>query len=1119
MLRMFFDTLITMSLQSIAIMVVVLSVRFLLKKLRISHKYMVGLWFIVFFYLVFPWKVSLPVGFWGNEVVPVGQTVMNRQVNEMEMFEDYNYAVDKYVEDSENAAIASDPSMEQAKETMGEVAQVDVMTDAGIHADMYENGNVGENQNKEVGENGDRTTESIYENVQSVLIRISNVLPYLWLFISLGMGLHLLYFYIAIKKKLLLSVPYDKNIWWAENIDTPMVFGVFHSKIYLPLSVEQGDLTYIIAHERMHIRRKDSQMKLLAYLICLLHWFNPLVWVAYALLGCDMEKACDEEVIQSMGEVEKKEYAYALLHIGSGDPVKKKTVFVAPICFGEGNVKERIRNILKYRYTMPGIGVIVVVAGLGLAVLFLTQTKNEEYVETEQVVSSEAEESVAEEAESAESAKEVSLEAKKDLPAFYVADADVLEISDSFAIEDYYITSRYTASNHYYIDENGVLWGTGSNEYGQLGKKASALEEYYEEPVKIADQVVSVDASWNGYFCIYLTKSGDLYGVGSNYAGLLLGKGSEEMVFSNSEYEKVSRVWLMKDVAYARAGRESIVALKKDKTAYWWGQYAPTTHTSADADFTDYWSVEADDSNPVKMLENEPMKIMDNCKYITTGTFTGAAISEDGELYTWGFNIFGQCGSPVRGDDFLRTPKKILDNVKMVWVDKMYFSDPHSEPSDFRRRDFDYLYNTFVLTNDDSLLAVGKGLGNQEKLTEITGDLVSTEVHLYSDTFVPIQAIEYSEEVVRKVLEQLTFGMSRAEVEGILAKSGLSSFSVEEEGLSYLCVEDSRYYCYFDELGGLERILIQEGGSRDGRFEIGMSMEEVEKSVEAAGGALEQTTEYTEKQAYIFRDLEKQIIYEFCFYENKLSALWESIYTVKRYSVGDIDANGEEEYFLIDNEYSKPEYDGHLSFYLNGESIYEYDSILRTSPGNAECVDLDLDGEKEIFLTFYPYVNSMPLIEYIVLKRTSSGWKTLEMIHGETMLDNGFPIAVKYGKQKNTIEISCEGIEKKIVYDITDHYEAMIDEYQESGLQVGTLEYILEGDYYTAGDEFGEVAAWGIWDIVSSIYEGDHCLIATHGIQGPEGKFDMLGKLDVYFRYNEDGRVKIVNIEFRVTEE
>ena len=240
----------------------------------------------------------------------------------------------------------------------------------------------------------------------------------------------------------------------------------------------------------------------------------------------------------------------------------------------------------------------------------------------------------------------------------------------------------------------------------------------------------------------------------------------------------------------------------------------------------------------------------------------------------------------------------------------------------------------------------------------------------------------------------------------------------------------------------------------------------------------------------------------------------EDMYAPHRYDMGDLDGNGEQEYVVISFQEEDPDYDGHLEFYFNGKRIYEYEDLLWMSPGKAEYIDLDGDGKKEIFFTFWPHVNSMPLVEYAVLKQTGGSWELLEMIHGEDMLDNGFPIASRYGKEENTLVITCEGTDQEIVYDFKEYYENRIREEQESGGDSRQYAEILEGGY-REGDEFGGIAAWGVWEIGSGTYNGRNCLIATHGLEGPGGKFDHMGLVDVYFDYDERGKVHILNLEFR----
>ena len=136
----------------------------------------------------------------------------------------------------------------------------------------------------------------------------------------------------------------------------------------------------------------------------------------------------------------------------------------------------------------------------------------------------------------------------------------------------------------------------------------------------------------------------------------------------------------------------------------------------------------------------------------------------------------------------------------------------------------------------------------------------------------------------------------------------------------------------------------------------------------------------------------------------------------------DLDGNGTKEYVEVDLGDESNNFYSHFKFYWNGEMIYEYEDPCRIDPCVAEYVDLDHDGEKEIFFSFAPRVNSMPLEEYIVLKQYNSSWKPLEMIHGETMMDNAFPLSVTKGDTKWQAVISCENLDESVTFDVESHY-------------------------------------------------------------------------------------------------
>ena len=326
----FMSILIKMSLRGVVIVLVVLLVRLLLKRLRISHKYILGLWAMTFLYFMIPWKLSLPVGFWNNVSI-------------------------------DNLAGIVDNMMTNVPITPAAAEKGIVGTAAAIPAEPTE---------QNIAEKNEITEHHTEKNIAESMIGI------IWLTGLIILFGHMLFSYFALKRKLRLSIPFEDNIRLAEDIDIPMVFGLIHPQIYLPVSMESVHLSYVIAHEKMHIKRKDGLIKMLIYAVCLIHWFNPFIWIAYFLFGSDMEKACDEEVIRTMSKEKRKEYAYALLHVAAGSELRKRRVFVAPVCFDEGNVKLRISNIMKYRYTLPVMGAVVVIIILAMSVVFLTEAKD-----------------------------------------------------------------------------------------------------------------------------------------------------------------------------------------------------------------------------------------------------------------------------------------------------------------------------------------------------------------------------------------------------------------------------------------------------------------------------------------------------------------------------------------------------------------------------------------------------------------------------------------------------------------------------------------------------------------------------------------------------------------------
>ena len=158
------------------------------------------------------------------------------------------------------------------------------------------------------------------------------------------------------------------KIRYSDRISTPFILGIIRPRIYLPYSMAGEDKAYVIAHETIHLKRRDHWWKPLGYLLLSVYWFSPLIWVAYVLFCRDIELACDEKVIREMDVQERKAYSNALIN----SSVSRRLIAACPLAFGEVGVKERIRTVLNYRKPAFWIVMVSVVLCIVLGVCFLS---------------------------------------------------------------------------------------------------------------------------------------------------------------------------------------------------------------------------------------------------------------------------------------------------------------------------------------------------------------------------------------------------------------------------------------------------------------------------------------------------------------------------------------------------------------------------------------------------------------------------------------------------------------------------------------------------------------------------------------------------------------------------
>ena len=192
----------------------------------------------------------------------------------------------------------------------------------------------------------------------------TEIAGWVWL---IGLGAMLLYAlvsYLRLRRRVSVSLCVRENIYLCDAISSPFILGVVKPRIYLPSGLDEVQRQNVLSHERAHLARRDHWWKPLGFVLLAVYWFNPVLWLAYALLCRDIELACDERVIRTMDESAVKTYSTVLLACS----MPRKAVITCPLAFGEIGVKERVRNALHYKkpafwVVAASVAVCIVVAG------------------------------------------------------------------------------------------------------------------------------------------------------------------------------------------------------------------------------------------------------------------------------------------------------------------------------------------------------------------------------------------------------------------------------------------------------------------------------------------------------------------------------------------------------------------------------------------------------------------------------------------------------------------------------------------------------------------------------------------------------------------------------------
>jgi len=342
-----FIEILNMSINASFVTALVILIRLLLKKAPKKYSYV--LWAIVFFRLAVPFTIEMPVSAVPVQMRSLSYNDIYRKIpsengGPAAAGEKIIDTINNTGIDAESNAAEVPPAVEyppgyihQANDT-DPVSSIYQSNDAGPASSIYPANSI-------------YPADSIYPSNDAppaggvISIKtIAAIFSIIWFSGIMALLLHAIVNYLHLKRKIRTSILVRDNIYETDFIKTPFVFGIIKPKIYIPLGLDSHELSYVIQHEQVHIKRRDHLIKPAAFLITVIHWFNPLAWVAYIFISRDMELSADEYILDHSSADIGREYSSLLLKLSV-----KTNELLNPLAFGKSSIKTRVKNVLGYK--------------------------------------------------------------------------------------------------------------------------------------------------------------------------------------------------------------------------------------------------------------------------------------------------------------------------------------------------------------------------------------------------------------------------------------------------------------------------------------------------------------------------------------------------------------------------------------------------------------------------------------------------------------------------------------------------------------------------------------------------------------------------------------------------
>ena len=370
-----FIQLVNMSLVAGWLILAVLLIRGIFNKLPKAFRCV--LWGLVALRLICPWSIESDMS-----IIPKAEIIAD-DGNKISILSDHKELGDNSKDELHSEKLGNNVDVNNSYE--GNKIDTTIKENNSVVNDNSNNiiGSNNSNSNKVNSDNAIINTAKSNEKESSFSISIG-ALSKVWI---MGIAFMVVYYitsYVMLKRKVRVSIRYEKNIYLCDNIPSAFILGLVRPKIYVPSDLSKVELDNVIKHERAHLSRHDNWWKPLGFLLLSVYWFNPLVWIAYIMFCKDVELACDEKVVKAMDVAEVKEYSNTLLECS----ISRKLIVAAPLAFGEVAVKSRIKSVINYKkptFWVINVSIVIsVVIGIGFMTNPTTKNKNNSSNEAEE---------------------------------------------------------------------------------------------------------------------------------------------------------------------------------------------------------------------------------------------------------------------------------------------------------------------------------------------------------------------------------------------------------------------------------------------------------------------------------------------------------------------------------------------------------------------------------------------------------------------------------------------------------------------------------------------------------------------------------------------------------------